>query len=115
MCVLQPISCSLLLAFCYRHLPPPDRRGARPPDHGVGICVRRTRCSPDPCQAAGSVLYWRVSPVARLACTCRRQGSGSVVWLPVLLPGKVGGAWTYSRSGEEWVWVSSASRWPSPP
>ncbi len=30
---LQPISYSLLVAFCYRHLPPPDRNGARPPDH----------------------------------------------------------------------------------
>ncbi len=27
MCVLQPISYSLLVAFCYRHLPPPNRKG----------------------------------------------------------------------------------------
>ena len=35
---------------------------ARPPDHGAGICVRQTRCSPGPCQAAGSVIERRVSP-----------------------------------------------------
>ena len=27
MCVLQPISYSLLVAFCYRHLPPPKSKG----------------------------------------------------------------------------------------
>jgi len=35
MCVLQPISYSLLVAFCYRHLPPPKSKGARLPDHGL--------------------------------------------------------------------------------
>ena len=28
MCVLRPISCSLLIAFCCRYLPPPTRRGS---------------------------------------------------------------------------------------
>jgi hypothetical protein len=45
MCALQPISYVLLIAFCNRHRPPPDRKGARPPDHGAGICVRRTRAA----------------------------------------------------------------------
>ncbi len=34
----------------------------RPPDHGVGIRVRRTRCSPDPCPAAGSVIVAGLRP-----------------------------------------------------
>ena len=63
------ISYSLLVAFCYRHLPAARSRRARLPDHGAGICIRRTRRSPDPCRPAGSVISWRVSPEARSACS----------------------------------------------
>lgn len=40
-CVLQRISYSLLIAFCYRQMPLPNRKGARPPDQGADTCVRR--------------------------------------------------------------------------
>ena len=65
--------------------PPPDRKGARPRDHGVGIRVRRTRCSPDPCPAAGSVM---VAGLPRgeiglfLPSTRQRLGRLAPVWLP---------------------------------
>jgi hypothetical protein len=57
--VLQSISYSLLVAFCYCHLPSPHRKGPRPPDHEADLGVRRTRCPPGPGQAAGSVIQHR--------------------------------------------------------
>jgi hypothetical protein len=61
MCVLQRISYSLLVAFCYRHLPPPDRNGparqiTEPTSASGGRAARQV-----PAPAAGSVLRWRVS------------------------------------------------------
>ena len=63
MYVLQRISYSLLAAFRYRHLPPPNRKGARPADHGVGACVRRTRGRAVPRQSSQN---WGQRPPGRL-------------------------------------------------
>ena len=44
----QPITVCRLHSVTVTCRRPKQR--ARPPDHGVGICVRRTRCSPGPCR-----------------------------------------------------------------
>ena len=74
----QPISYSLLVAFCYRHLPPPDRNGARPPDHGFGSCARRTRCGRPPVvpgmgqRLPGRILKYDAFKWPRLHAGCPR-------------------------------------------
>jgi hypothetical protein len=54
---LQPIGNRLFVAFCYRHLPSADRNEIIQSGHGVAICVRRRRCSPDRWQMPGSAIY----------------------------------------------------------
>ena len=86
MCVLQPNGYSLLVAFCYRHQPTAQSQRGSP------ARSRSRHLRPADALLASSLPGGRVChivaglPVARLACSYPRQGSGSVVWLPVLRP-----------------------------
>jgi hypothetical protein len=99
MCVLQPISYSLLVALRYRPLPLPNRKGlARQITEPASASGGRA-APPDPRQTAGSVPIVAGLPVARSACTYPRHGSGSVFWLPVLLPNSRKGIGIRPRNG----------------